>query len=96
MRLSRVDQHIKNEPCAKHSERYSALSPAVTQAFLEVSDLWRQFRVFIFSVDLLLCILNLATKFSTRVRYVGAKLLFSFCGLDLQVFSGIRTCFYCF
>jgi hypothetical protein len=43
MRLSRIGQHIKDEPCAKHRALLGVLSLAVSQAFLEGSDLRGQF-----------------------------------------------------
>jgi hypothetical protein len=42
MRLSRIDQHIKDEPYAKQ-RALLGVPPAVSQAFLEVSDLRGQF-----------------------------------------------------
>ena len=42
MRLSRIDQHTKDEPCAKQ-RALLGVPPAVPQAFLEVSDLRTQF-----------------------------------------------------
>jgi hypothetical protein len=44
MRLSRIDQHIKDEPCAKQ-RALLGVPPAVSQAFLEVSGLRYQFLV---------------------------------------------------
>jgi hypothetical protein len=44
MRLSRIDQLIKDEPCAKQ-RALLGFSPAVSQAFLEVSDPRGQFLV---------------------------------------------------
>jgi hypothetical protein len=45
MRPSRIGQHIKDEPCAKQRALLS-VPPAVAQAFLEGSDLRRQFLPF--------------------------------------------------
>jgi hypothetical protein len=42
MRLSRIDQHIKDEPCAKQ-RALLGIPLAVPQAFLEVSDLRAHF-----------------------------------------------------
>jgi hypothetical protein len=35
---SSFGRHIKDKPCAKQRARYSAFTPAVTEAFLEMSD----------------------------------------------------------
>jgi hypothetical protein len=48
MRLSRIDQHIKDEPRAKQ-RALLGVYPAVPRAFLEVSDLRRQFVLLTFS-----------------------------------------------
>ena len=42
IRLSRIGQHIKDEPCAKQ-RALLGVSPAVSQAFFEESDLRSQF-----------------------------------------------------
>ena len=53
----------------RNSERYLAFSPAVPQAFLEVSDLRRQFFLYAFSTSMgnVYCVLSIVLKmvFST-------------------------------
>jgi hypothetical protein len=43
-----IDQHIEDEPCAKQ-RALLGIPPAVSQAFLEASDLRAQFFLYTFS-----------------------------------------------
>jgi hypothetical protein len=62
MRLFRIDQHIKDEPCAKQ-RALPVVPPAVPQAFLEVSDLWcKKYRITFSSIG------YCARRYNTQVQ----------------------------